>query len=130
VPLVNHPFWYLHDELESFLHYHIQDGDECHNNVVHLATSPRRLQRQLDALALFCDLRQLTINLSKTKVMISNGSKKVLLDHRFFFRGEIIQIIGTYTYSGVKFSAPHLKLQSSACSSTSWKQRLWILGHS
>jgi hypothetical protein len=48
----------------------------------------------------FCDLRQLMVNLSKTKVMIFNGSKKVLLDHHFLFRGEEIQITNTYTYLG------------------------------
>jgi hypothetical protein len=76
------------DELESFLHDHIQDDDGCHlhqvlisillfiDDVVLLASSLRGLQRQLDALALFCDLRQLTINLGKTKVMIFNGLKK------------------------------------------------------
>jgi hypothetical protein len=80
------------DELESFLHDHIQDNNGCHlhqvlnsillfvDDVVLLASSPDGLQRQLDTLALFCDLQQLTIYLGKTKVMIFNGLKKVILD--------------------------------------------------
>jgi hypothetical protein len=46
------------------------------DDVVLIASSPEGLQRQLDALALFCNLQQLTINLGKTKVMIFNGLKK------------------------------------------------------
>jgi hypothetical protein len=70
------------------------------DDVVLLASSLEGLQRQLDALALFCDLRQLTINLGKTKVMIFNGLKKSV-DLHFFFRGEEIEITITYTYLGV-----------------------------
>ncbi|KAH9293842.1 hypothetical protein KI387_040956, partial [Taxus chinensis] len=69
------------DELEDFLRDHIQEGDGCllhhvliyillfADDVVLLASSAEGLQRQLDALALFCDHRQLTVNLGKTKVM-------------------------------------------------------------
>jgi hypothetical protein len=65
--------------------------------MVLLASSPQGLQRQLDALALFYDLWQLTINLGKTKVMIFNGSKKSM-DLHFFFQGEEIKITSAYTY--------------------------------
>jgi hypothetical protein len=75
------------------------------NDVVLLASSPEGLQRQLNALALFCDLRQLMINLGKTKVMIFNESKKSI-DLHFFFRGKEIEITNTYTYLGVQFYGP------------------------
>jgi hypothetical protein len=70
------------DELESCLHVQIQEGNGCllHqvlisillfvDDVVLLASSTKGLQRQLDALSLFYDLRRLTVNLGKTKVMI------------------------------------------------------------
>jgi hypothetical protein len=57
------------DELEAFLHEHIQDSNGCLLDqvlisillfvdiMVLLASSPEGLQRQWDALALFCDLR-------------------------------------------------------------------------
>jgi len=64
----------------------------------------------LDALALFCDLYQLTINLGKTKVTIFNGSKKILFDYHFFFRGEEIEITSMYTYLGLLFIGPHFSL--------------------
>jgi hypothetical protein len=50
-----------------------------------LASSPEGFQRQLDALALFCDFQQLTVNLGKTKVMILNWLKKTSNLH-FFLR--------------------------------------------
>jgi hypothetical protein len=62
------------DELEAFLHEHIQDNDGCllHevlksilrfvDDVVLLVSFLEGLQRQLDALALFCDLWQVTVN--------------------------------------------------------------------
>ena len=66
------------------------------DDVVLLASSPTRLQRQTDALALFCNLRQLMVNLGKTKVMIFNGLKKTSNLH-FFFIGKEIKITNTYT---------------------------------
>ena len=54
------------------------------------------LPKNLDTLALFCDLRQLTVNLGKSKVMIFNRSKKLLKDVHFFFRGEEIKVTSTY----------------------------------
>ena len=86
------------DELETFLHEHTQETDGCllHqvlisillfvDDIVLLSSSPEGLQRQLDALALFCELRKLTVNLNKTKVMIFNGMRKTL-DFRFLFKG-------------------------------------------
>jgi hypothetical protein len=50
------------------------------------------------------------VNLGKTKVMIFNGSKKILFDHHFFFRGEEIEITNMYTYLGVLFTGPHFSL--------------------
>jgi len=109
------------DELEAFLHDHIQDTNGCllHqvlisillfvDDVVLLFSSPEGLQRQLDALALICDLRQLTVNLGKTKVMIFNRLNKSV-DIHFFFRGEEIEITSAYTCLGVQFIGPRFSL--------------------
>jgi hypothetical protein len=80
--------------------------------VVLLSSSPEGLQRPLDALALFCELRRLTINLGKTKVMIFNGVKKTSNLH-FLFRGEEIEITNTYTYLLVQFSGARFSLRPS-----------------
>lgn len=87
------------DEPVSFLHEQIQEGDGflLHqvlislllfaDDLVLLASSPEGLQRQIDTLANFCDLRQLMVNLSKTKVMVFNTVKGTLTDLHFNFRG-------------------------------------------
>jgi hypothetical protein len=64
----------------------------------------------LDALALFCDAQQLTINPGKTKVMNFNGFKKTS-DLNFFFRRKEIEITDTYTYLGVQLSGPCFSFQ-------------------
>ena len=79
--------------------------------MVLLAPSPDGLQRQLDALALFSDLRQLMVNLGKTKVMVFNTSKKFLCDLHFYIRGEEIEITSSYTYLGVLFTGPRSSLR-------------------
>jgi hypothetical protein len=43
------------------------------DNLVLLASTPEGLHRKIDALAIFCDLRQLMFNLGKTKVLIFNA---------------------------------------------------------
>ena len=49
------------------------------DDLILMSTSPEGLQRQLDALASFCDQRQLAVNLSKTKVVILRpGSLNVI----------------------------------------------------
>lgn len=99
------------DELEAFLREHIQESDGCYlhqvliyillfaDDIALLSSSPEGLQRQLDALALFCDLRKLTVNLSKTKVIVFNGTKKSQ-DLQFLFKGETVEITNSYTYLG------------------------------
>ena len=109
------------NELETFLQEHTQETDGCllHqvlisillfvDDIVLLCSSPEGLQRHLDALALFCELRKLTVNLSKTKVMIFNGTKKTS-DLCFLFKGEEVEITSTYTYLQVPFFEPRFSL--------------------
>lgn len=69
-------------ELESSLREHVQPENGClihqvlisillfADDVVLLCSTLEGLYRQFDALSSFCDLRQLMVNLLKTKVMI------------------------------------------------------------
>jgi hypothetical protein len=76
------------------------------DDLVLMASTPEGLQRQIDALANFCDLRQPTVNLGKTKVLIFNASKSSLTDLHFHYKGAEIEITTTYTYLGVQFMGP------------------------
>jgi hypothetical protein len=44
------------------------------NDLILMSTSPEELQLQLDALASFCEQRQLKVNLSKTKLVYSGSN--------------------------------------------------------
>ena len=78
-----------------------------------LTSTAKGLQRQIDALDSVCDLQQLTINLSKTKVMIFNASKKALVGIHFYFIGEEIEIATSYIYLGVQFTGPHFGMHQA-----------------
>jgi hypothetical protein len=109
-PLSSTLFGIYIDELESYLHEHIQEGNRflLHqvlislllfvDGLVLMASTPEGLQRRIDALTNFCDLRQSTINLGKTRVLIFNASKSSLID----LHGVEIEITTTYTYLGAK----------------------------
>ena len=79
------------------------------DDIVLLASSPDRLQRLLDGLALFCDQRQLVVNLGKTRVMVFNCLKTSHL--HFIFQGQEIEITSSYLYLGVLFSGPRFSMR-------------------
>ena len=59
------------------------------HDLILISTSPEGLQRHLDALATACEQRQLTINLSKTKVVIFKAQKSDCKD--LCFNGTIVE---------------------------------------
>ena len=109
------------DELETFLKDSSLPMNGCYlhfflisillfaNDVILLASSLEILQRLLDGLASFCDLHQLLVNLSKTRVMVFNYLKTSHL--HFYFQGHEIEITTSYVYLGVKFSRPRFTLR-------------------
>ena len=76
------------------------------NDVVLVSSSTVGLQRHLDALQAFCDAHDLKVNLGKTKVMIFSISQSTMHWEQFFFYGDSVEILGSYTYLGVLFSRP------------------------
>ena len=67
-----------------------------------MSTTPAGLQRQLNALQLFCEQRQLTVNLTKTKV-VTFGSRA--RSQTFTFNGNEVERVQSYKYLGFKFHA-------------------------
>ena len=122
-PLLPTLFGIYIDELGAFLSDSSLPGDGCHlhlvlisillfaNDVVLLASSLEGLQRILDRLASFCDMRQLVVNLEKTHVMVFNSLKTSRL--HFHFQGREVEITSSYTYLGVKFSRSCFSLRLS-----------------
>lgn len=59
------------------------------DDLILMSTSAAGLQKQLDALALFCDQRQLTVNLSKTKVVVFESRRNEVAD--FVLNGTVVE---------------------------------------
>ena len=58
---------------------------------------------QLDALASFCEQRQLTVNLSKTKVVVFEKQQSATCDFRL--NGAVVERMDRYKYLGFVFHA-------------------------
>ncbi|KAL3132548.1 hypothetical protein ABBQ32_14236 [Trebouxia sp. C0010 RCD-2024] len=67
-----------------------------------MSTTPAGLQRQLNALQLFCEQRQLSVNLAKTKVVTFGSRAKC---QTFTFNGNEVERVQSYKYLGFEFHA-------------------------
>ena len=87
------------DDIEHFLEiYVLLYADDT----IVLAESADELQKALNAVYDYCNNWKLTVNISKTKVVIfSNG--KVILFPAFLFGHDIVEVVYEYVYLGVKF---------------------------
>lgn len=68
-----------------------------------MSTSAEGLQRQLDALSSFCEKRQLTVNLTKDKVVVFE--KRCSTCAQFMFNGKAVDREDSYRYLGFTFHA-------------------------
>ena len=68
------------------------------NDLVLMSTTPEGLQQQLDALASFCEQRQLTVNFSKAKVVIFEALKSDCKE--FVFSGTTVKRHDEYRHFG------------------------------
>ena len=73
------------------------------DDLILMSTSKEGLQRQLDALAAFCEQRQLTVNLGKTKIVIFETRKSTC--EPFFFQNKVVAREEEYRYLGFVFHA-------------------------
>ena len=75
------------------------------DDLVLLALTPRSLQKMLNTLQSYCTEWGLSVNISKTAVMVFNRSGRLLNESKNFFYGEIpISPAREYTYLGVVFT--------------------------
>ena len=62
-----------------------------------MSESAAGLQKQLDALASFCEERQLTVNLSKTKVVVFEHRRSDVPD--FVLNGAVVERVERSTWA-------------------------------
>ena len=77
-----------------------------------VSTTPEGLQRQVNALQLFCEQRQLSVNLAKTKV-VTFGSRARC--QAFTFNGNKVERAQSYKYLGFEFHATKIPRCLPAC---------------
>ena len=73
------------------------------DDLILMSASASGLQKQLDALASFCEQRQLTVNLSKTKVVVFEKQRSAMCDFRL--NGAVVERVDKYKYLGFNFHA-------------------------
>ncbi|MCG8046717.1 MAG: reverse transcriptase domain-containing protein [Candidatus Thiodiazotropha endolucinida] len=111
---------YLND-LEHFFMSHGANGVTCEvdeeylisfakifillfaDDTVLFSSSKEDLQYMLDVFENYCDLWKLTVNTTKTKVLIFN-TRRYPKDLHFYFKGEKIELVNEYKYLGIFLS--------------------------
>ncbi len=68
------------------------------DDLILMSESASGLQKQLDGLASFCEQRQLTVNLSKTKVVVFETRQSGVCD--FVLSGAVVERVESYKYLG------------------------------
>ena len=68
------------------------------DDLILMSESASGLQKQLDALASFCEQRQLTVNLSKTKVVVFEARQSDVC--YFVLSGAVVERVESYKYLG------------------------------
>ena len=74
------------------------------DDIVLLAECPSDLQCMIDALYTYCSTWNLTVNLSKSKIMIFRKSPRAPRTLEWKFGNEAIEIVNKYTYLGVELT--------------------------
>ena len=84
--------------LKIFLLLHADD-------IILFAKSSEELQKRLDNLFVYCQHYKLSVNTSKTKVMVLRKGGILPRDLKFYYNGKEINIVNTFSYLGVVLSA-------------------------
>jgi hypothetical protein len=73
------------------------------DDTILISETPENLQIMLDALATYCQIWKLSVNTTKTKVVIFSKGK-VRKHPDFTFGDQILEVVADYTYLGVIFN--------------------------
>ena len=74
------------------------------DDVSSFADSGVRLQRQIDLIEKFCKSVGMSLNLSKTKIIVFRNGGIVKDTERWFYNGNEIEVVSLYKYLGVYFT--------------------------
>jgi hypothetical protein len=74
------------------------------DDVILLSNSQKGLQSKLDSLELFCKEWCMSVNISKTKVVIFNKSGR-FIKQNFLLNNKVLDCCNSYKYLGITFSS-------------------------
>ena len=75
------------------------------DNLIILALDPESLQKLINVLLKYCIVWGLTVNISKTAIMVFNKSGRILKEsHQFNYGDQIILSTNEYCYLGITFT--------------------------
>jgi hypothetical protein len=90
----------IYDDLQNFLKMYILLYAD---DTVILSEHEQDFQTALNAYEQYCDSWKLTVNLSKTKIVIFSKGRQST-NYRFFFKNDQIEIVNEFKYLGVIFT--------------------------
>ena len=74
------------------------------DDIVLFVNSPDQLQRLLETLQNYCICWKLTVNTSKTKIVILRKGGRLPRDLRFIYNGDEVEIVKQFSYLGIVFT--------------------------
>ena len=69
-----------------------------------MSETEERLKHGLVLLENYCDRWKLTVNATKTKVMIFRQGGRVNRNIRFIYKEDVLEIVSKFTYLGIVFT--------------------------
>ncbi|MEW8542106.1 MAG: reverse transcriptase family protein, partial [Candidatus Thiodiazotropha sp.] len=75
------------------------------DDIVLLSESPEDLQRSLNMFHIYCDTWKLSLNTTKSKVVVFRKGGRLPLGLNFNYNGKNLEIVQSFTYLGVVFSS-------------------------
>ena len=74
------------------------------DDIVILSETEERLKHSLFLREKYCDRWKLTVNASKTQVMIFRKGGRVYRNIRFIYKGNVLEIVSKFTYIYIVFT--------------------------
>ena len=75
------------------------------DDTVLFGQTPDELQKSLDILGAFCDRWKLTVNITKTMVVIFRKGERLPINLLFTYKGSNIEIVNKFCYLGIVFTS-------------------------
>ena len=84
----------------------------CVGDIVLFGKTPDELLKSLDILGAYCDRWKLTVNITKTKVVIFRKGGRVPINIQFTYKGSNIEIVNKFCCLGIVLTSGGLSFET------------------